>query len=69
MARNADIRGVILFAAPPDALVAAHDAIRTGLEGGTLRPVIAREFPLADAPRAHEAVLYSGAGGKIILVP
>ena len=39
------------------------------LENCTLRPVIGRELPLAEAPRAHEKVLEPGAYGKIILVP
>ena len=33
------------------------------------RPVIAQEFRLADAGRAHEAVMQDGKLGKIILVP
>jgi hypothetical protein len=31
--------------------------------------VIAKEFPLADAARAHVAVMDSGALGKIVLIP
>ena len=40
-----------------------------GLANGTLKPVVGREFPLADAARAHEAVMAAGAHGKIVLVP
>jgi NADPH2:quinone reductase len=40
-----------------------------GLENGSLQPVIAREFPLADAAAAHQAVMSPGARGKIVLVP
>lgn len=69
MAREADIRGVMLGHATPDDLAEAHRAIQRGLESGTLAPVIAREFPLAEAPAAHEAVMNSGPPGKIILVP
>jgi NADPH2:quinone reductase len=39
-----------------------------GLENGTLRPVISKEFPLADAAQAHRAVMEPGALGKIVLV-
>ncbi len=46
-----------------------HAGIIAGLENGTLRPVVGQEMPLADAPRAHEAVLAPGAYGKIVLVP
>jgi NADPH2:quinone reductase len=40
-----------------------------GLENGTLRPVIGKEFPLADVAEAHRAVVEPGATGKIVLVP
>lgn len=69
MARNADVRGVMLFGTPADELARTHAALRAGLESGTLRPVIAREFPLAEAPAAHAAVMAPGAAGKIVLIP
>lgn len=69
MARNADIRGVLLFGAPPAALAAIHRAIVRGIESGALRPVIACELPLAEAARAHHTVLAPGARGKIVLTP
>jgi len=40
-----------------------------GLENKTLRPVIREEIPLAEAGRAHVAVMAPGAYGKIVLVP
>jgi NADPH2:quinone reductase len=46
-----------------------HAALGAGLEAGTLRPVVGRELPLAEAARAHEEVLKSGAYGKIVLIP
>ncbi len=69
MARNADVRGVMLFVAPPAVLAHAHRAIFAGLESGALHPIIARECPLAEAARAHTAVMEPGATGKIVLVP
>jgi len=39
-----------------------------GLENGTLRPVVGKELPLAEAARAHKEILEPGAGGKIVLV-
>ncbi len=67
MARDADIRGMVLPNTPPADLAAIHRALVAGLEEGTLRPIIGREFPLADAPQAHRAVLEPGAFGKIVL--
>jgi NADPH2:quinone reductase len=43
--------------------------VYAGLENGTLRPVVGREIPLAEAARAHKEVLAPGSHGKIILVP
>ncbi len=69
MARDADIRGMVLPNTPPEELAALHVALVAGLEDGTLRPVISKELPLAEAPEAHRAVLEAGAFGKIVLVP
>jgi NADPH:quinone reductase len=67
MARDADIRGMILFNTPPSEMAEIHAGLGAGLRDGTLRPVVAREFALADARLAHEAVLSPGALGKIVL--
>lgn len=69
MARDADIRAMMLFNASPDELREIHAALGAGLENDTLRPVVGCEFPLAKATQAHVAVLEPGAMGKIILVP
>jgi NADPH2:quinone reductase len=52
---------------PPAELASIHAALVAGLENGTLRPVIGKEFPLADAAQAHQAVMEPGALGKIVL--
>ncbi|MFI5175815.1 MAG: NADPH:quinone reductase [Terriglobia bacterium] len=46
-----------------------HAGVMAGLEKGTLRPVVGKELPLAEAPRAHKEVMEPGAFGKIVLVP
>ena len=69
MSRDADIRGMALPNTPPAELASIHAALVAGLENGSLRPVIGKEFPLRDAPGAHRAVLEPGAFGKIVLVP
>ena len=69
MNKNAAILGVALFNTTPAQLVAIHTALVEGLRNGTLRPVIAQELPLAQASRAHEAVMEAGHHGKIVLVP
>jgi NADPH2:quinone reductase len=69
MTRDATVLGMTLFNASPEELASIHAAIAAGLESGTLRPVVGREFPLAEAARAHEEVLKPGALGKIVLIP
>ncbi|MFL6539599.1 MAG: NADPH:quinone reductase, partial [Chthoniobacterales bacterium] len=69
MQRDADIRGMILPNTPPAELASIHAALVAGLENGTLRPVVGKELPLAEAPAAHRAVMEPGAFGKIVLVP
>ncbi|MDB6173563.1 MAG: quinone oxidoreductase [Chthoniobacteraceae bacterium] len=70
MARNADVRGVMLAgSADPLESIRIHAALYAGLENKTLRPVVAREYPLGEASQAHEAVMASGARGKIVLLP
>jgi NADPH2:quinone reductase len=53
----------------PEAYARAHAAIGAGLRAGTLRPVVGRELPLAQAPQAHHAIIESTAYGKLVLVP
>ena len=68
MQRDADVRGMILPNTPPAQMASIHAALVAGLENGTLRPVIGREFPLPEAAQGHNAVMESGALGKIVLV-
>jgi NADPH2:quinone reductase len=67
MQRDADVRGMILPNTPPAEMASIHAALVAGLENGTLRPVIGKEFPLAEAAQAHRAVMEPGAIGKIVL--
>jgi len=70
MSRDAAILGMTMFNASESDLVEVHAALIAGLSNGTLNPVIGREFPLADAPRAHAALMdSSGALGKVVLIP
>ncbi len=69
MTESLSILGMSLGNATEAETARLHAALGAGLANGTLAPVIAQEIPLADAPRAHEAVMASGARGKIVLVP
>ncbi|RPJ80566.1 MAG: hypothetical protein EHM13_11835, partial [Acidobacteria bacterium] len=50
-----------------DEMAGIHTGIGAGLRSGILKPVVGREFDLADAASAHEAVMSPGAFGKIVL--
>src|SRR5881296_3169219 len=68
MQRDVDVRGMVMPNTPPADLASIHAALVAGLENGTLRPAIGKEFPLTEAARAHRAVMKPGAMGKIVLV-
>jgi NADPH2:quinone reductase len=68
MGRDAAILGMTLFNATEADLAAIHGALIDRLAMGVLNPLIGREFPLADAARAHTEVMQPGAFGKIVLI-
>ena len=69
MGRDASILGMTLFNVTEAEFVEIHAALIAGLANGTLNPLVGREIPLAEATRAHQAVMEPGALGKIVLVP
>jgi NADPH2:quinone reductase len=69
MGRDAKILGMVLFNATEQELASIHAALIAALESGTAKPIIRQELPLAEARRAQEMVMESGAYGKIVLVP
>ncbi len=69
MMKELDIRGLAMFNASRPQMEAITADLLSGLADGSLKPVIGREMPLADAAESHRAVLEPGAYGKIVLVP
>ncbi|MBM3264967.1 MAG: NADPH:quinone reductase [candidate division Zixibacteria bacterium] len=69
MGRDACIMGMVLLNTPAAELASIHAGLYAGLENGSLRPVVGQEIPLAEAARAHIAVMEPGAYGKIVLIP
>ncbi|MBT4701313.1 MAG: NADPH:quinone reductase [Rhodospirillaceae bacterium] len=69
MMKELDIRGIALWNATPEQVAPMMEDILAGVAEGTLRPIIGREIPLAEASSAHMAVLEPGAHGKIVLIP
>jgi NADPH2:quinone reductase len=69
MMKEADASGFTLWNVPEQDLASIHQAIVKGLESGAFKPVIDEVIPLAEAQRAHEAILAPGTFGKIVLKP
>lgn len=69
MTKDGILLGMRMFNATLEDHRVIHSAVVAGLEAGTLNPVVGREMPLAEAPKAHLAVLEPGAYGKIVLIP
>jgi len=69
MSRRASVLAFTLWAAQPAEVTEIHAALFAGLENGTLRPVVGKKLPLAEASRAHKEIMEPGAVGKMVLVP
>jgi NADPH:quinone reductase len=69
MSRRASILAFSLWAVSPAEIAEIHAGLIAGMENGTLRPVVGKQLPLAEAARAHKEILEPGAAGKIVLVP
>ena len=69
MGKDGTILAMTLFNTTREEFQEIHAGIVAGLENGMLSPVVGKEMPLADAPKAHVAVMEPGAFGKIVLIP
>jgi NADPH2:quinone reductase len=69
MVRDATIFSMSSANTSPHELESIHAALVAGLENGSLRPVVQKEIPLAEAALAHREVMESGRFGKMVLIP
>ena len=69
MGKDSAIIGMVGPNATAEEVRETHAALGAALEAGALKPVVGREMPLADAAKAHVAVMEPGAYGKIVLKP
>jgi NADPH2:quinone reductase len=67
MFREAAIFGMRLRNLPKEEYLKIHSELGKGFRQGSLRPVVGKEFPLAEAARAHRAVMTPPAYGNIVL--
>lgn len=68
MGKEATVLGTAFWNIAENDLARIHADMARGFEDGTLRPVVGRELPLADAAVAHRLVTEPGARGKIVLI-
>ena len=57
MTRRASVRAFTLWGISDAEERETHAALATGLENGTLRPVVGKELPLAQAAQAHKDIM------------
>jgi NADPH2:quinone reductase len=69
MAREAVVYGMMLPNMSADEWREVNTGVQRALRAGVVTPIVARQIPLAEAPKAHEAVMASGASGKVVLIP
>jgi NADPH2:quinone reductase len=69
MMRRGSIRAFTLWGVTEAEEKEIHAGLIAGMENGTLRPIVGKELPLAEAARAHKEILEPGAYGKIVLIP
>jgi len=68
MSRDGAILLMTLFNLSDADRARIYAALDAALESGVARPVIGKEFPLAEAAKAHEEVMKPGSYGKIVLI-
>lgn len=69
MAKDLTILGMLFTNTDRDEKRKIYTAIQTGIDAGQLRPVIGKQFSLAEAPLSHHAIMEKGSQGKIVLLP
>lgn len=67
--KDLTVRGMSLWNMTEAEREHVHADLGKGLADGTLKPLIGAKFPLAEAFKAHAAILAPGARGKIVLIP
>ncbi|MBI1390486.1 MAG: zinc-binding dehydrogenase [bacterium] len=67
MGKEANIVGMVIMTTPENEMAEIHAGLVAGLANGTLRPIVGKTFPLAEAFKGHSAVMERGAYGNIVL--
>ena len=67
MVKESAVLGMAIWNSPQAEFTASLAAMAAGLESGVLRPVVGREYDLADAAQAQVDILKQSARGKMVL--
>lgn len=67
MGKDADVRGIAVWNATPSERREGVEHLARALACGELKPLVGREFPLAEAANAQDYVMSSKALGKVVL--
>jgi len=68
MARSASVRGFTLWNISDEEAADVHAGLEAALDSGAVRPIVGKELPLGEAPRAHKEIMEPGAFGKTVLI-
>ena len=68
IAKETCIMGMYIWNATDQETASIHAALGAGLANYTLRPIIGKQLPLSEAPRAHHEIIETKAYGKIVLI-
>lgn len=69
MAKDATVRGMLLFNATDAELKEIHAGLFAAMEDGRYLPLVWRQLPLSEAAEAHRLVISDHGPGNIVLVP
>jgi NADPH2:quinone reductase len=69
MTKDLAVHGMSLWNMTDAERAEVHADLGRGLADGSLKPAIGARFSFPEAAKAHEAVMSSGARGKIVLIP
>lgn len=69
MAKEATIRGMLLFNATDAELKEIHAALFAAMENGAYLPIVWKQLPLSQAAEAHRLIMAEHPPGNIVLVP
>lgn len=67
MARDAAVMGMAVMNVAPAELQQIARSLYPLLQGGLVKPVVRKAYPLGEVGKAHEAVLESGAAGNFVI--